>query len=128
MQNNKHVAMIHSTFMFVSLQIRISKAANGDFKKNLGRFLAPDQIRRLEVAGKGTGFKWRETTVKEAIQIRIMTGVNGYNYLRQTVGYPLPSYRTLCRHLEGCSFQPGWDNEIISFLGTKIRGEEEINR
>lgn len=57
-----------------------------------------------------------------------MTGANGYEYLRLKVGYPLPSYRTLCRRIEQKTFEPGLHNEIISFVGSRIRLEPEPSR
>ena len=86
------------------------------------KFLNLDQRKALErnseVKGSG-GIVWSTETVRMAFQIRFLTGVHGYQFVR-SLGYPLPSYRTLCDRVQHAEFHPGVQSDIISWLSNKI--------
>ncbi|KAI7809453.1 52 kDa repressor of the inhibitor of the protein kinase [Triplophysa rosa] len=68
-------------------------------EKGLQMFLYEDQIRALTLAKRSRRAVWSHDTLLTARKIRCAVGVKGYEYLRE-LGYPLPSYRTLCNRLE----------------------------
>lgn len=68
-------------------------------EKGLQVFLYEDQIRALTLAKRSRRAVWSHDTLLTARKIRCAVGVKGYEYLRE-LGYPLPSYRTLCNRLE----------------------------
>ncbi|XP_016330327.1 THAP domain-containing protein 1-like [Sinocyclocheilus anshuiensis] len=68
-------------------------------EKGLQLFLFEDQIRALTLAKRSRRAVWSHDTLLTARKIRCAVGVKGYEYLRE-LGYPLPSYRTLCNRLE----------------------------
>lgn len=68
-------------------------------EKGLQNFLFEDQIRALSLAKRSRRAVWSPETIIKARKIRTAVGTKGYEYLRE-LGYPLPSYRTLCNRLE----------------------------
>ncbi|XP_070830689.1 THAP domain-containing protein 2 [Chaetodon trifascialis] len=68
-------------------------------EKGLQNFLSEDQIRTLSLTKRSRRAVWSPETILKAQKIRSAVGTKGYEYLRE-LGYPLPSYRTLCNRLE----------------------------
>lgn len=68
-------------------------------EKGLQSFLYEDQIRALSLTKRSRRAVWSPETVLKARKIRCAVGTKGYEFLRE-IGYPLPSYRTLCNRLE----------------------------
>ncbi|XP_020791761.1 52 kDa repressor of the inhibitor of the protein kinase [Boleophthalmus pectinirostris] len=68
-------------------------------EKGLQNFLYEDQIRALSLTKRSRRAVWSPETIIKARKIRSAVGTKGYEYLRE-LGYPLPSYRTLCNRLE----------------------------
>lgn len=68
-------------------------------EKGLQSFLYEDQIRALSLTKRSRRAVWSPETILKARKIRCAVGTKGYEYLRE-LGYPLPSYRTLCNRLE----------------------------
>lgn len=68
-------------------------------EKGLQNFLYEDQIRALSLSKRSRRAVWSPETILKARKIRCAVGTKGYEYLRE-IGYPLPSYRTLCNRLE----------------------------
>ncbi|XP_029686381.1 uncharacterized protein isoform X2 [Takifugu rubripes] len=68
-------------------------------EKGLQNFLFEDQIRALSLTKRSRRAVWSPETILKAQKIRSAVGTKGYEYLRE-LGYPLPSYRTLCNRLE----------------------------
>lgn len=70
----------------------------------LDQLFNPDQRRLL--TGKVRQIqKWSKETIAQGIRLRYACG-KGYNELIK-MGYPLPSVRTLCEHVQGFEFLPG---------------------
>lgn len=68
-----------------------------DYEKMLKSIFNNDQIAALY--RKSTNYmKWCNDTIEKAIKIKTICGVDGYNLIRNVI--PLPSIRTLQRHLE----------------------------
>lgn len=84
-------------------------------------FLTLDQKKALERSkcSKNKGFTWSVETLRTAFQIRFVTGVHGYQFMRE-LGYPLPSYRTLCSRVQHVEFKPGLQFDIINLLSVKL--------
>lgn len=55
-----------------------------------------------------------------ALKFRFALGVHGYEYLRCS-GYPLPSYRTLCRRLEKLEINFGIFRDLKTPLLAKLQ-------
>lgn len=68
-------------------------------EKGLQNFLYEDQIRALSLTKRSRRAVWSPETILKARKIRCAVGTKGYEYLRE-LGYPLPSYRTLCNRVE----------------------------
>ncbi|XP_055722861.1 THAP domain-containing protein 1-like isoform X2 [Salvelinus fontinalis] len=68
-------------------------------ERGLQTFLYEDQIRALTLTKRSRRAVWSHETVLKARKIRCAVGAKGYEFLRE-LGYPLPSYRTLCNRLE----------------------------
>lgn len=68
-------------------------------EKGLQNFLYEDQIRALSLTKRSRRAVWSPETILKAQKIRSAVGTKGYEFLRE-LGYPLPSYRTLCNRLE----------------------------
>lgn len=101
--NRLYILAIESTFchFFVTqaeeMKKRLYKLSK--IEKGLQVFLFEDQIRALTLAKRSRRAVWSHDTLLTARKIRCAVGVKGYEYLRE-LGYPLPSYRTLCNRLE----------------------------
>ncbi|XP_068604926.1 THAP domain-containing protein 3 [Brachionichthys hirsutus] len=68
-------------------------------ERGLQNFLYEDQIRALSLTKRSRRAVWSPETILKAQKIRSGVGTKGYEFLRE-LGYPLPSYRTLCNRLE----------------------------
>ncbi|KPP74558.1 THAP domain-containing protein 1-like [Scleropages formosus] len=88
-------------------------------EKGLQMFLFEDQIRALTLAKRSRRAVWSQDTVLTARRIRCAVGVKGYEFLRE-LGYPLPSYRTLCNRLEPKIMVPAAMQEELAELGLGI--------
>lgn len=94
--------------------------------KSSMKFLNEDQLRALS-RDNTQGCTWSVNTIKQALQIKYACGTSGYETLR-TLGYPLPSNRTLGRRLQGLSFLPGILSEVFDVLKSKTLGMEDIEK
>ncbi|XP_036412374.1 52 kDa repressor of the inhibitor of the protein kinase isoform X1 [Colossoma macropomum] len=88
-------------------------------EKGLQMFLYEDQIRALTLAKRSRRAVWSHDTVLTARKIRCAVGVKGYEFLRE-LGYPLPSYRTLCNRLEPKMMMTTSMQEDLAELGLGI--------
>lgn len=86
-------------------------------EKGLQTFLDEDQIRALSLTKRSRRALWSYDTIQKAQKIRLAVGSKGYEYLRD-LGYPLPSYRTLCSRLDA-KFMVTTDmsSEMLAELG-----------
>lgn len=62
------------------------------------KIFTPDQLKALRYTTKGR-FEWSDETIRRSVHLRLACGSKGYNYL-VSIGYPFPSYRTLCSRAE----------------------------
>jgi hypothetical protein len=87
-------------FFFVlyvyELQSKLSKQT-----VNLKSFLAEDWLKFLQAnqASRNKSVVWSIKTILEAFQIRYICGAHDYEFIHG-LHYPLPSYRTLCNHIQ----------------------------
>ncbi|XP_019887906.1 uncharacterized protein LOC105281526 isoform X2 [Ooceraea biroi] len=63
--------------------------------------------------------KWSPECLKLATQIRFAVGWKAYLYLKKDLRLPLPSYATVCRHINHLDFSPGMLTNIISLMEKK---------
>ena len=76
-----------------------------------------DQVKKLEYPDGN--WRWSSETIQKAIQLYYSCGTTGYNLmLRQ--GQPLPSIRTLQRHLAKVDCSPGILYNFIELLKKKV--------
>ncbi|XP_077511954.1 uncharacterized protein LOC144122834 [Amblyomma americanum] len=87
-------------------------------KRRTCHFLANDQLKSMERSTM-RGTPWSTSTIEKGLKIRLSCGSRGYNVVRE-IGTPLPSERTLQRHLEGLKFLPGILHEILPSLSAKV--------
>ncbi len=62
--------------------------------------------------------------VIQRLAFRFKAGKNGYESFRKR-GYPLPSYRTLCRKIESIEIRPGIQSEILEIRSYDRPSNEE---
>ncbi|XP_075723787.1 uncharacterized protein LOC142765867 [Rhipicephalus microplus] len=65
------------------------------------------------------GARWEAGTLVKSLQLRLACGSRGYGLLRE-FGYPLPSDRTLQRHIQHVKFRPGLLRDILEPLRAKV--------
>ncbi|XP_014672937.1 PREDICTED: THAP domain-containing protein 4-like [Priapulus caudatus] len=78
-----------------------------------------DQIEAMKLPQGSKNVRWSHVTVREAMQLRCVLGVTGYNFLREK-SYPLPTLRTLCYRFQNLEFSPGIQETIIDLLAVKL--------
>ena len=92
------------------LQLRSFQKELQQMKRNLSSFVNEDQLRMLKKRNmsknRNRGCRWSTDTIQKSLNIRYAVGKKGYEYLRVTVGYPLPAYRTLCENVINTSDLP----------------------
>lgn len=72
--------------------------------------------------------KWSNQTLMMAYRLRFACGSSGYEQMLKE-NYPLPSIRTLTRHVEFFKFVPGKIiSELIDFLKLKISFANKVHR
>lgn len=82
-----------------------------DHEKMIKSIFNDDQIAAL--SRKSTNYmKWCNDTIEKAIQIKSICGMDGYNLIRNII--PLPSIRTLQRHLERLKKYPDYKDDVSS--------------
>ncbi|KAK8771448.1 hypothetical protein V5799_025312 [Amblyomma americanum] len=86
-------------------------------KRRTCHFLANDQLKSMERSTM-RGTPWSTSTIEKGLKIRLSCGSRGYNVVRE-IGTPLPSERTLQRHLEDLKFLPGILHKILPSLSVK---------
>ncbi|XP_049519126.1 uncharacterized protein LOC119454301 [Dermacentor silvarum] len=87
-------------------------------KRRVDQFLGTDQLQCMERPTM-RGRPWSTPTIEKGLKIRLTCGRRGYNIV-QEIGTPLPSERTLQRHLESFKFSPGILHEILPSLSIKV--------
>lgn len=84
------------------------------------KFLGDDQ--KILAKQSSRGLQWSMSTLKQALQVKFTCGTTTDELVR-TLGYPLPSTRTLMRRLQ--SFLPGVLKEVFDALRKKADTMEE---
>ncbi|KAH6944594.1 hypothetical protein HPB50_004204 [Hyalomma asiaticum] len=92
--------------------------ANKRLVAGLNKYLNEDQVKCLKMATM-QGTQWTKKTVIKALKMRLSCGARGYDSVRE-LGQPLPTERTLHRHLEGYKFTPGLLEDIMESLALKV--------
>ncbi|KAH9372154.1 hypothetical protein HPB48_009713 [Haemaphysalis longicornis] len=86
-------------------------------KKQMHRFLAPDQLKSME---KHTmrGTPWTAATIQKSLKLRLSCGSRGYNIVRELTA-PFPSEGNIQRHVENYKFSPRVLSEVLQSLAVK---------
>ncbi|KAH7977683.1 hypothetical protein HPB49_003170 [Dermacentor silvarum] len=95
-----------------------AQTANKRLLAGLNKYLNEDQVKCLKMATM-RGTRWTKKTVIKALKMRLSCGACGYDSVRE-LGQPLPTERTLHRHLEGYKFTPGLLEDIMESLALKV--------
>lgn len=95
--------------------------ANKRLVAGLNKYLNEDQVKCLKMATM-QGTRWTKKTVIKALKMRLSCGARGYDSVRE-LGQPLPTERTLHRHLEGYKFTPGLLEDIMASLALKVSAQ-----
>ncbi|KAH7956199.1 hypothetical protein HPB52_007002 [Rhipicephalus sanguineus] len=92
---------------------------------HLSSYIHEDQFATLHRSPRGT--VWSKETLIKALKIRLSCGSRGYDMVKE-LGQPLPSQRTLQRHIEHCKFRPGLLVDIMDSLAVKVNCMTEHER
>jgi hypothetical protein len=95
----------------LSLRKKLSCQSN-----KIQQIFSSDQVEHIN--GNCT-FPWSSNTIAKSLQIRTVVGKNGYEFIRTKAGYPLPSYRSLCQHVEELRMAPGIQEDLFQLLQIK---------
>ncbi|KAH8040950.1 hypothetical protein HPB51_013120 [Rhipicephalus microplus] len=95
-----------------------SEEEKEEIKKRLKGLFNDDQMRSMERLS-AQGARWEAGTLVKSLQLRLACGSRGYGLLRE-FGYPLPSDRTLQRHIQHVKFRPGLLRDILEPLRAKV--------
>lgn len=85
------------------------------------KFLNEDQ-KKVMTRKTSRGCVWSEKTISTSLQIKHACGTAGYELIR-SLSYPLPSNRTLIRHLQYIHFLPGILHEVFDVAQTQSGGD-----
>ncbi|XP_049517067.1 uncharacterized protein LOC125942863 [Dermacentor silvarum] len=95
-------------------------------KKQSSQFVACDQLQCMEKSST-RGTRWSPTTIQKALKVRLSCGARGYSVVKELCT-PLPSERTLQRHLEKNKFSPGILHDILQCLALKVKLMDDHER
>ncbi|KAH8008999.1 hypothetical protein HPB51_008678 [Rhipicephalus microplus] len=95
---------------------RMKEREHKKLMPHLSSYINEDQFTSLHRSPRGT--VWSKETLTKALKIRLSCGSRGYDMVKE-VGQPLPSQRTLQRHIEHCKFRPGLLVDIMDSLAVK---------
>lgn len=94
------------------------KSESEEFKQNVMKFLNNDQIKALKNPENQIK-NWGSDAVKKAIMVKSLGGSRSLSFCRKYVA-PLPSNRTILRHLEDFKVSPGILHEVIDMINMKV--------
>lgn len=89
-----------------------------NLKRQVARYLTPEQ---LDCMSKNStrGTCWGDATIRKALKVRLACGSRGYNVVKEILA-PLPSLRTLHRHLELLRSTPGAVPELLQSITEEV--------
>lgn len=97
---------------------RLQQEVRTKYIEAMNKLFNEDQVKLLTNIYKKMP-RWSNDTLIKAYRLKFTCGSHGYEELHRN-NFPLPSLRTLSRHLENLKFLPGNCNEIYEFLKIKI--------
>ena len=112
------------------LEIELKKSEQEKIKLNaiverVKLIFNDDQIERLMCPGSRK--PWSNKTLQECILDYYRLGTSQYNYLRDK-GYPMPSARTLQKHLMNINCEPGTQHDLLKLLKKKVQNMKPQER
>nr|XP_039261104.1 uncharacterized protein LOC120337406 [Styela clava] len=120
-QDCKNCASLKNEVRSLKYQIAQLEQKISNMERNLKSCFNEDQIDALQRTFASKGNKWANETVMTALKVRCATGVKGYNFIR-SLGYPLPSSRTLCNRVVNLKLAPGIQHTILDWMKIKMGG------
>ena len=117
--NSMKMAMIEQEKEIVEL-----KRVNAKFKdldEKLKLVFQPDQIARMKNPKVSNNKKWSSLTLQQCLQLYLMLGPAGYNFLRKERNHPAPGVSTLQFYMSKIIVEPGIiSKDILSLLEKKV--------
>ncbi|KAH8025455.1 hypothetical protein HPB51_008370 [Rhipicephalus microplus] len=104
---------------------RVKERERKKLMLHLSSYISEDQFTSLHRSPRGK--VWSKETLTKALKIRLSCGSRGYDMVKE-LGQPLPSQRTLQRHIEHCKFRPGLLVNIMDSLAVKVNCMTEYER
>lgn len=97
-------------------QLKVARDKLSEMKKNLSKFIGPDQLQALNNKKVQS---WSKKTLKKAYILRIRGGKSLLDFVRKNI-IPAPSDRTLRRQIQLLPFAPGILNFNIEVLSSVV--------
>ncbi|KAH6923509.1 hypothetical protein HPB50_001971 [Hyalomma asiaticum] len=89
-----------------------------NLKQQVARYLTPEQLGCMS-KNSTRGTCWGDATIRKALKVRLACGSRGYNVVKEILA-PLPSLRTLHRHLELLRSTPGAVPELLQSITEEV--------
>lgn len=89
-----------------------------NLKRQVARYLTPEQLGCMS-KNSTRGTCWGDATIRKALKVRLACGSRGYNVVKEILA-PLPSLRTLHRHLELLRSTPGAVPELLQSITEEV--------
>ncbi len=104
-----------------------NKDPKPDSETLLSKFnFGPDQLHALK---NPSGYaRWQPTTIFSALQLRLLTSSQAYNFIRTILHYPLPSIRTLQTKMQNFAFTPGFQKEVVETISLSLAKSDVLHR
>ena len=76
-----------------------------------------------------SGFaRWQPTTIFTALQLRLLSSPQSYNFIRTVLHYPLPGIRTLQRKQQNFLFTPGFQKEVVDTISLSLANSHVLHK
>ncbi|KAH6924091.1 hypothetical protein HPB50_011262 [Hyalomma asiaticum] len=110
------ISALERQLTIAKAKTRVKEREHKKLMLHLSSYINEDQFTSLHRSPRGT--VWSKETLTKALKIRLSCGSRGYDMVKE-LGQPLPSQRTLQRHIEHCKFRPGLLVDIMDSLAVK---------
>ena len=102
-----------------TLKLQVEQLTN--LEKGVKKMLQPDQIERMKNPKVGNNKKWSSVTLQLCLQLYLMIGPAGYNFLRKERNFPGPCESTLKYYMRMIKMEPGViSDDIMRLLSKKV--------
>ena len=102
-----------------TLKLQVERLTN--LEKAVKRMFQPDQIQRMMNPKVANNKKWSSITLQLCLQLYLMIGPAGYNFLRKQRNFPGPCESTLKYYMRMVKMEPGViSDDIMGLLSKKV--------